>query len=106
MPPTTGGPSSLGTNEQNPNRCSLAMPLVANQPPDPSDPRYQQLERVINLAVHGALFAFVNSGLWLLRGLRSGFAPWLPWLTAIWAMVWLVQLIVVLRQRPAAASAS
>ena len=66
------------------------MPLVITRPPDPEDPDYQQLEQLINLAVHGAAFAAFNSGLWVWHGLKPGFFPQLPWLTVLWAAVFLV----------------
>jgi|TARA_B100001741_G_scaffold46228_1_gene34099 hypothetical protein len=66
------------------------MPLVITRPPDPEDPDYQQLEQLINLAVHGAAFAAFNSGLWVWHGLKPGFFPQLPLLTGLWAVVFLV----------------
>ena len=66
------------------------MPLVITRPPDPEDPDYQQLEQLINLVVHGAAFAAFNSGLWVWHGLKPGFFPQLPWLTGLWAAVFLV----------------
>ncbi len=77
------------------------MPLVINRPPDPQDPDYRHLERLINFAVHGAAFAAFNSGLWVWRGLHPGSLPQLGWLTGIWAAVLLVHLLLVLRLRPA-----
>ena len=66
------------------------MPLVITRPPDPEDPDYQKLEQLINLVVHGAAFAAFNSGLWVWHGLKPGFFPQLPWLTGLWAVVFLV----------------
>ena len=80
------------------------MPLVITRPPNPEDPDYQHLERLINLAVHGAAFAAFNSGLWVWRGLHPGFFPQLSWLTPAWALLWTLHLLWVLRLRPAAAS--
>ena len=77
------------------------MPLVITRPPDPSDPEYQHLERLINFAVHAAAFALFNSGLWVWRGLHPDFFPQLGWLSGIWAVVLLIHLLVVVRLRPA-----
>ena len=76
------------------------MPLVLSAPPDPEDPAYQHLERLVNFGVHGALFAALNSGLWVWQGLRHPFAH-LAWFTAAWAVLLLVHLGWVLSLRPA-----
>jgi hypothetical protein len=69
-------------------------------PPDPEDPAYQHLERLVNFGVHGALFAALNSGLWVLQGLRHPF-PQLAWFTGAWGLLLLLHLFYVLRLRPA-----
>jgi hypothetical protein len=53
----------------------------------------------VNLTLHAALFAAVNSGLWFVQGLRH---PWshLGWLTIGWAALLLVHGSVVVLQRP------
>ncbi|KEF41824.1 MAG: hypothetical protein ER33_09245 [Cyanobium sp. CACIAM 14] len=68
-------------------------------PPDPADPTYRHYERIVNLTLHASLFAAVNSGLWVVQGLRH---PWvhLDWLTAVWAALLLAHGSVVVLQRP------
>ncbi len=61
-----------------------------SRPPDPSDPEYQSLERRINLALHIAIFAVVNSGVWFWRSLHYADWQWTIWLTSLWALVILI----------------
>jgi hypothetical protein len=77
---------------QNHLSVGFALPLVATRPPNPQDPAYQQLERWINFAVHGALFAALNSGLWLWRGLRPESLAQLPLLSLSWGALLLLHL--------------
>ena len=49
------------------------MPIRWYGPANPDDPTYQHFERIVNLTLHAALFAAVNSGLWFVQGLRH---PW------------------------------
>jgi hypothetical protein len=81
------------------------MPIRWYGPADPGDPTYRHFERIVNLCVHAALFAALNSGLWFLQELRH---PWthLGWVTGVWAAGLLVHLLMVLRLRPAAVGAS
>ena len=76
------------------------MPIRWYGPADPDDPTYRHFERIVNLVLHGALFAAVNSGLWFLQGMRH---PWthLAWLTLGWALLLLTHATVVLMLRPA-----
>jgi hypothetical protein len=75
------------------------MPIRWYGPADPADPTYCHYERVVNLCLHGGLFAAVNTGLWFVQGLRH---PWvhLSWLSLTWGVLWLLHLIIVLRLRP------
>jgi hypothetical protein len=75
------------------------MPIRWYGPADPDDPTYRHFERIVNLTLHAALFAAVNSGLWFLQELRH---PWshLDWLTLGWAGVLLTHGSVVVLQRP------
>ena len=75
------------------------MPIRWYGPANPTDPTYQHFARIVNLCLHGGVFAAVNSGLWFVQGMRH---PWpqLGWLTGTWALIWLVQLLLVLQQRP------
>jgi hypothetical protein len=75
------------------------MPIRWYGPADPDDPTYRHFERIVNLTLHAALFAAVNSGLWFVQGLRH---PWahLGWLTIGWAALLLVHGSVVVLRRP------
>jgi hypothetical protein len=77
------------------------MPIRWYGPADPSDPTYRHFERVVNLTLHAALFASINSGLWFVQGLRH---PWahLGWLTLGWAALLLIHGSVVVLLRPQA----
>lgn len=61
------------------------MPIRWYGPADTSDPTYRHYERIVNLCLHGGLFAAVNSGLWFVQRLRH---PWqhLSWLTLAWGL--------------------
>ncbi|MXY62475.1 MAG: hypothetical protein F4Y87_03350 [Synechococcus sp. SB0665_bin_28] len=74
------------------------MPLRWIGEPDPADPRYQDLERRVNFALHGALYAALNSGLWFTQLLRH---PWphLGWFSLVWLLALLVHLAVVVQRR-------
>lgn len=76
------------------------MPIRWYGPANPEDPRYRHFERIVNLTLHAALFAALNSGLWVVEGLRH---PWqhLPWFTLTWLGVLLAHTAVVVALRPA-----
>jgi len=77
------------------------MPIRWYGPADPTDPTYRHFERVVNLTLHAALFAALNSGLWFLQELRH---PWthLAWLSLGWGALLLVHGSVVVLLRPRA----
>jgi hypothetical protein len=77
------------------------MPIRWYGPADPNDPTYRHFERVVNLTLHGALFAALNSGLWFVQELRH---PWshLSWLSLGWGAALLVHASVVVLLRPRA----
>ncbi|MFN5116611.1 MAG: hypothetical protein ACK5JJ_00720, partial [Cyanobacteriota bacterium] len=60
---------------------------------------YRHFERIVNLTLHGAVFAAVNSGLWFLQGMRH---PWpqLGRLTLAWTALLLIHASVVVLLRP------
>ncbi len=70
------------------------MPPRWPRKPDRQDPAYRRLDDRMNFAVHVAIFALVNSGLWFFRvlgetselGISGGF-PWTPWVTAGWGAI-------------------
>ncbi len=63
------------------------MPPRWPRQPDRQDPAYRKLEDRINFAVHVALFAASNSGVWFFRFLGSQDWAWAPWLTGAWGVV-------------------
>jgi hypothetical protein len=77
------------------------MPIRWYGPADPADPTYRHFERIVNLTLHAALFAAVNSGLWFVQEIRH---PWphLGRLTLPWAAGLLLHASVVLLLRPRA----
>ncbi len=61
------------------------MPLRLSKPPDPTDPEYQSLERRVNFALHGAIYAASNSCLWFARSISYADWEWPYWVSALWA---------------------
>ena len=43
------------------------MPIRWYGPANPEDPTYRHFERIVNLCLHGGVFAAVNSGSWFLQ---------------------------------------
>ncbi|MEB3332264.1 MAG: hypothetical protein VKI83_07230 [Synechococcaceae cyanobacterium] len=77
------------------------MPIRWYGPADPTDPTYRHFSRVVNLVLHAALYAALNSGLWMVQGIRH---PWahLGWLSGGWGVLLLLHASVVVIRRPAA----
>jgi hypothetical protein len=75
------------------------MPIRWYGPADPTEPTYRHFARIVNLTLHAALFAAINSGLWFIQELRH---PWshLGWLSLAWAGALLVHGSVVVALRP------
>jgi hypothetical protein len=75
------------------------MPIRWYGPANPDDPTYRHFERIVNLVLHAMAFAALNSGLWVVQGLRH---PWnhLAWFTGGWAVLLAVHLAVVVGLRP------
>lgn len=69
------------------------MPPRWPRQPDRRDPAYRRLDDRMNFAVHVAIYAVINSGLWFVLNLKSATWDWLPWLTAGWLVVLLSHLI-------------
>ncbi len=69
------------------------MPPRWPRKPDRNDPAYRKLDDRMNFAVHVAIFAACNSGLWFFHNLLQVSWEWLPWLTAAWLTVLLGHLI-------------
>lgn len=71
------------------------MPPRWPRKPTREDPAYRRLEDRINFAVHVALFAAFNSGLWFFSQLQVITWPGAKWVTGIWAFILLVHMIYV-----------
>lgn len=75
------------------------MPIRWYGPADPADPTYRHFARIVNLTLHAALFAAVNSGVWFVEEMRH---PWpqLRWFSLGWAALLLIHASVVIALRP------
>jgi len=62
------------------------MPPRWPRQPDRHDPAYRRLDDRMNFAVHVALFAASNSGMWFVRTLEAEAWPWSKWVTGVWAL--------------------
>ncbi|MBR8827588.1 MAG: 2TM domain-containing protein [Gomphosphaeria aponina SAG 52.96 = DSM 107014] len=68
------------------------MPPRWPRQPDRKDPAYRRLDDRMNFAVHVAVFAASNSGLWFVHNLKNATWSWAIWVTGIWAAVLLLHL--------------
>ncbi len=69
------------------------MPPRWPREPDRKDPDYRKLDDRMNFAIHVAIAALINSGLWFFHQLKAITWEWLPWVTASWIVIVLVHLI-------------
>ncbi len=69
------------------------MPPRWPREPDRADPAYRRLDDRMNFAVHVAIFALCNSGLWFFHNLLAITWPWLTWVTGGWALVLLAHAV-------------
>lgn len=69
------------------------MPPRWPRKPDRNDPEFRKLDDRMNFAVHVAVAATINSGLWFFHNLKAANWQWLPLFTAGWVVVLLVHLI-------------
>jgi len=60
------------------------MPPRWPRKPDRKDPDFRKLDDRMNFAVHVAIAATINSGLWFFHNLISADWEWLRWLTLGW----------------------
>ena len=63
------------------------MPPRWPRKPDRLDPAYRRLDDRMNFAVHVALFAACNSGVWFFRTLHSADWRWAYLLTGLWGLI-------------------
>jgi integral membrane sensor domain MASE1 len=69
------------------------MPPRWPRKPDRRDPAYRRLDDRMNFAVHVALFAACNSGVWFFQNFRSASWNWTPWFTGTWLAVLMIHTI-------------
>lgn len=62
------------------------MPPRWPRQPDRKDPAYRRLDDRMNFAVHVAIFAACNSGLWFFHNINVAPWSWITWFTSIWAL--------------------
>ena len=76
------------------------MPIRWYGPANAKDPLYCHFNRIVNFTLHGALYAAINSGLWVVQQLRH---PWghLAWLSLGWLALLVVHGGIVIALRPA-----
>ena len=63
------------------------MPPRWPRKPDRSDSAYRRLDDRMNFAVHVAIFAACNSGVWFFRTLQSADWRWAYLLTSLWGVI-------------------
>lgn len=63
------------------------MPPRWSRIPTRQDPDYRKLDDRMNFAVHVAVFAAINSGIWFVRTLQDQTWSWPVWVTGIWLSV-------------------
>jgi hypothetical protein len=69
------------------------MPPRWHRKPDRRDPEYRRLDDRMNFAVHVAVFAASNSGLWFVHNLKNATWSWAAWVTGIWTLILLFHLL-------------
>ncbi|MBE9178814.1 2TM domain-containing protein [Oculatella sp. LEGE 06141] len=60
------------------------MPPRWPRQPDRNDPAYRKLDDRMNFAMHVAIFAATNSGLWFFRLFQYHDWTWTVWVTGVW----------------------
>ncbi|MBF2034024.1 MAG: 2TM domain-containing protein [Leptolyngbyaceae cyanobacterium T60_A2020_046] len=60
------------------------MPPRWPRKPDRRDPAYRKLEDRMNFALHVAVFAATNSGLWFAHQINPAWVSWVGFLTLGW----------------------
>ncbi|MEA5619199.1 hypothetical protein VB711_15330 [Cronbergia sp. UHCC 0137] len=69
------------------------MPPRWPRQPDRKDPDFRKLDDRMNFAVHVAIAATINSGLWFFHILKTTNWEWLLPLTGGWTVILLVHLL-------------
>lgn len=71
------------------------MPPRWPRKPDRRDPDYRKLDDRMNFAVHVAIFAAVNSGIWFFRTLYHADWRWAYLITGVWGGILVGHAIVI-----------
>ncbi|PSO49352.1 MAG: hypothetical protein BRC33_07400 [Cyanobacteria bacterium SW_9_44_58] len=69
------------------------MPPRWPRQPTRKDPAYRRLEDRMNFALHVAVFALINSGVWFFKELNHAGWQWPIWLTLSWLTGLLLHLV-------------
>lgn len=69
------------------------MPPRWPRKPTREDPAYRKLEDRMNFAVHVAVFALINSGVWFFKQLNQAQWTWTTWLTLGWLTLLLLHFV-------------
>lgn len=69
------------------------MPPRWPRQPDRNDPDYRRLDDRMNFAMHVAIFAACNSGLWFFDIIQKAHWSWAAPVTGIWALLLLAHLV-------------
>ncbi len=63
------------------------MPPRWPRKPDRRDPDYRRLDDRMNFAMHVAIFAACNSGIWFFRSLKFADWRWAYLVTGLWGLI-------------------
>jgi hypothetical protein len=69
------------------------MPPRWPREPDRNDPEYRKLDDRINFALHVAIYAATNSGVWFFHNLTHAIWPWAVWFSGIWGLLLFLHLL-------------
>jgi hypothetical protein len=61
--------------------------------PTRQDPDFRKLDDRMNFAMHVAVFAAINSGMWFFHNFLNTTWQWLPWVTLSWLGILLSHLV-------------
>ena len=62
------------------------MPPRWPRQPTREDPAFRKLDDRMNFALHVAIFAAVNSGIWFVREVQTAPWTWSVWFTGVWLL--------------------
>ncbi len=69
------------------------MPPRWPREPDRNDPEYRKLDDRINFALHVAIYAATNSGVWFFHNLTHATWVWTVWFSGIWGLLLFLHLL-------------